>query len=1016
MTRSELRMIKITSLNKVYKSKKRKRCFALNDVNLTLPDAGLVFVLGKSGSGKSTLLNLIGGLDNVTSGSIEVDGNDLAKFKESDFCNYRNTHIGFIFQDYHLIDELTVYDNIALSLNLLREDDREKVLSALARVDLAGYEDRYPSELSGGEQQRVAIARAIVKKPRVILADEPTGNLDTNTARAVIELLKELSRECLILIVSHNINDANHYADRIIELKKGTVISDKSRNPDFPDEVILAESEVVYPDGTVLSDRDIDLLNDNITKKIVKRTDKFLPTNEENKTSKSVAIQNKSLAFAKETHLSGKFLKNKVFSISTSAFMVAVIMVIMALAQTIINFDSGRILQEEMQKSNQTSVWFDKVANDEVRKLLDRSYSIPVGENDAQMLRNAGYKGDIYPVFNIAVPSYSMGASVYGTGEPYFNNSPYITSTFGTMIVGEDFLTKNFGDYEYAARVDDFMPFGVVITDYVADSILALNSNYKGLTYEDILGEYSVIYYRIPRMYINGVIDTGYKERYGDLFDEIQKSGSFRMTDYYENEDFQSFIEEVYDCLGYSYSTNPDFVTSFQQSFFAKSPAHYKLNFNGLVDFTTVPHPYIFESKYQWTYTDNTNLLGNDWYYMNTPPEVPEGAKYIRVAFNNGCDRAFGLTDDISTREYALLRFGEDAPIAEDRLNAVISETQGAYLNPYDGTVVFDNRGVGYSFVSEYIEIPEGAAITEFVAITQMEGAFCAFYDENYGFISSVINIPGEELPESSIKLNVKHYNEIFGTNYTDATMDSFIPHKVTLSQYRYDDVNNENPLFTKEVTVVGLLGSSCSRTMDVSEDVWALFAKDAIFAHSLYLDGVEGIESVLDLAGGLNYEHQSIAIEGVRTMTRAVDVFVPIFELIAIFLCAAVIFILVNFSTKMIRDKMHEIGILKALGTKNSTVFAVFGLQVALIALLTCVLSTVGYYFFIDLANDVLFESLKQLAQGQVVLDLEFLTFRPEIALMNCVLIAVLAMISMVVPMIRIKAIKPVKIIKAKE
>ena len=196
-------MIKITSLTKIYKSKRRRKCRALSNINLTLPDTGLVFVLGKSGSGKSTLLNLIGGLDNITSGSVEVDGNDLAKFREKDFCNYRNTHIGFIFQDYHLIEELTVYDNIALSLNLRRMDDREKVLAALARVDLAGYEDRYPAELSGGEQQRVAIARAIVKKPRIILADEPTGNLDTNTATAVITLLKELSKECLILIVSH---------------------------------------------------------------------------------------------------------------------------------------------------------------------------------------------------------------------------------------------------------------------------------------------------------------------------------------------------------------------------------------------------------------------------------------------------------------------------------------------------------------------------------------------------------------------------------------------------------------------------------------------------------------------------------------------------------------------------------------------------------------------------------------------------------------------------------------------
>ena len=117
-------MIEITHLNKIYKSKKRKKCHALKDINLTLPDNGLVFVLGKSGSGKSTLLNLIGGLDNITSGSITVDGNNLSKFREKAFCNYRNTHIGFIFQDYHLIDELTVYDNIALSLNLRRIKDK----------------------------------------------------------------------------------------------------------------------------------------------------------------------------------------------------------------------------------------------------------------------------------------------------------------------------------------------------------------------------------------------------------------------------------------------------------------------------------------------------------------------------------------------------------------------------------------------------------------------------------------------------------------------------------------------------------------------------------------------------------------------------------------------------------------------------------------------------------------------------------------------------------------------------
>jgi len=1009
-------MIKITSLNKIYKSKKRKRCHALSDINLTLPDTGLVFVLGKSGSGKSTLLNLIGGLDNATSGSIEVDGNDLAKFREKDFCNYRNTHVGFIFQDYHLIDELTVYENIALALDLRQIKVADQVKHALEKVDLAGYEDRYPSELSGGEQQRVAIARAIVKKPRIILADEPTGNLDTNTARAIVTLLKELSWECLILIVSHNINDANNYADRIIELRKGAVISDKTRNPEFPDEVILTGEALLYPDGSSLSDGDIDLINGKKQVNLVKRKDKFLPTKEENRECRKVQIENKSLKFAKKMGLSGKFLKNKALAISLSSFMVAVIMIIMALAQTIIAFDGGEIVAEEMANSKQESIWLNKVASDETQKLLDRNYRVPVGENDVQALVDAGYKGDIYPVLNLAVPVTSMGASTYGTGEPYFNNSPYMTSTFGTMIVGEDFLTRKFGDYEYAARVDDFMPFGVIITDYVADSILMLNPKYADKTYENIVGAYFPPIFSRPRMYINGIIDTGYKDRYVALFDEIEGSGSFKLSDYYENEAFMAFMNEIYGCLGYSFATDANFVNAYNTSHLEYYPAHYKLGFNGFWDLTSVKLPYIANAAAQTMTTKTDNLLGDDWYYMNTPPEIPEGAKYIRVAFNNGCDKAFNLTDDISTREYALLQFDKDENIFQDLMNAVIGENKGAYINPYDGSITFDVRGANHSFVSEYIEIPEDASITEFISITNEGNAFCAFYDENLKFIRSEICHSGEMLPEASITMNVTYYNEIFGATYTDSDLDSFIPHKATLSHYRYDDVNNENPLFTKEISIVGLFGSRYSRTMIVSEDIWGLFLKDAIFEHSLYLDGTDGIEAVLELSDDLNYEHQSIAVEGIHTMTKAVDVFVPIFELIAVILCVGVVFILMNFSSKMINDKMHEIGILKALGTKNNSIGVVFGLQVTLIAILTCLLSTAGYYFFIDVANDVLIESLKRLAPSQVVLDLDFLTFKPVVALVNCVLVCALSLVSLVIPMIKIKAIKPVKIIKAKE
>jgi ABC-type antimicrobial peptide transport system permease subunit len=204
--------------------------------------------------------------------------------------------------------------------------------------------------------------------------------------------------------------------------------------------------------------------------------------------------------------------------------------------------------------------------------------------------------------------------------------------------------------------------------------------------------------------------------------------------------------------------------------------------------------------------------------------------------------------------------------------------------------------------------------------------------------------------------------------------------------------------------------------TFIAGDSIYELFAKDHNYTTGLYFDGNKNIDAAINISEELGLEQNIAIIEGIHTMTKVVDVFVPIFEIIALFLCAAVVFILVNFSTKMIKDKMHEIGILKALGTKNSTIVAVFGLQVVLIAILTCVLSTVGYYFLVDVANDVLFESMKQFVKSRVVLDLDFFTFMPKIALEDCALVAALSAVSMLIPMIKIKAIKPVKIIKAKE
>ena len=210
-------MIKVLNLSKNYISKNHNDHLALDDVSFTLPSRGMVFILGKSGSGKSTLLNILGGLDNPTGGKIIVDGNDFDDFKDKDFDNYRNTYLGFIFQDFHLIENMNVKQNILLSLDLQGKKNKGNLKEVLKQVELEGFEKRYPSELSGGQQQRVAIARAIIKKPRLILADEPTGNLDPATSEQIVNHLHEISSNgTAVIMATHNLALVDQFPGRVL--------------------------------------------------------------------------------------------------------------------------------------------------------------------------------------------------------------------------------------------------------------------------------------------------------------------------------------------------------------------------------------------------------------------------------------------------------------------------------------------------------------------------------------------------------------------------------------------------------------------------------------------------------------------------------------------------------------------------------------------------------------------------------------------------------------------------------
>ncbi|MBR2185734.1 MAG: ABC transporter ATP-binding protein [Lachnospiraceae bacterium] len=231
-------LIELKNISRAYTVGDRE-FYAIHDINMNLEEGELVVILGPSGAGKSTLLNILGGMDSPTEGEFFFDGRDIARFKDKDLTDYRAWNVGVVFQFYNLIPTLTAYENVALMKDVRANSGKRSVWNkgdvevmapenAIAAVGLSERMDHFPSQLSGGEQQRISIARAIAKNPRLLLCDEPTGALDTNTGREVLKLLQDISHKegRTVVMVTHNSSCAE-IADRVIRVKNATVVSDE---------------------------------------------------------------------------------------------------------------------------------------------------------------------------------------------------------------------------------------------------------------------------------------------------------------------------------------------------------------------------------------------------------------------------------------------------------------------------------------------------------------------------------------------------------------------------------------------------------------------------------------------------------------------------------------------------------------------------------------------------------------------------------------------------------------------
>ena len=563
-------MIKISSLHKIYNKNKKNACHALRGISFNLDSTGMVFVLGKSGSGKSTLLNLLGGLDSPTEGKIIFNTEDLSSFSTSKLENYRNNNVGFIFQDYCLIEGMTVRENIELALSLQGKNDPELIEQTLKDVDLFEKKDTTVNMLSGGQKQRVAIARAIIKSPSIILADEPTGNLDSRTSRQIFTILKALSKDRLVIVVSHNTHDANEYADRIIEISDGQIVEDVDNFPSYNQNVAVLSKD------TTVSDEVLNVINEEIKphgltlvrekNNRITHVDKPQTENRSYKNSqKTKMLSNTKLALFKH------FGKQKGFGAFIMTAVLAFLITLTGLCQTFYNVNNSTLLSQAVEYDDYPLI-FHKGVYDEYTEEINTTYLGAVTDEDVTSFLQNGYEGEAFKLLRYSIPIIPNTDNIcFGKSDGFsISNGLFLTNNGnGVLQCNKEYLSDLYGENGELTVLSgtlDAHDYGIIITDYFADCILNAKPQYIS-TSLDKYEKLTNATLPINRRYVvNAVISTNYTQRYSELIEKFELAKQYPaqankyLAQIKSNSLAVDFTNEVNHFLGVAYTFNENFI------------------------------------------------------------------------------------------------------------------------------------------------------------------------------------------------------------------------------------------------------------------------------------------------------------------------------------------------------------------------------------------------------------------------------------------------------------------------
>jgi len=928
-------MLEVKNLKKVYKTKNGADVKALDGVSLSFPETGMVFLLGKSGSGKSTLLNVCGGLDLPTEGEIIVKGRSSKDFSQSDFDSYRNTFIGFIFQEYNILNEFSVEDNIALALELQgKRKDKEAISALLEEVDLTGLAKRKPNTLSGGQKQRIAIARALIKAPEIIMADEPTGALDSNTGKQVFDTLKKLSKNKLIIVVSHDRDFAEQYGDRIIELKDGKVLSDVSKTSEqkksFSDNVSSVGDLLVLKRGTELTDSDFEKIKAYLKsspqdviiannerdvknfKKVSRINDDgekevFCDTKEPEKKvyspEDSRFIRSK-LPMRHAFKIGVSSLKTKPFRLCFTSLLCVVAFVLFGLLSTLSFYDSHDTFVQTMEDGGASIMRLEKTYKTKVTW-----YSKGKKENDYESHMQTAFTED--ELKKIAT---SLGNDAFGgvntsvafnlrqNGSLYYFGA---VNSVAALPEGNSLRSQIKGEYPKAK--DEIAISSYLAEVFVACKVYDSNGNALELSNSDELIGKKVMLSNYTYK-ITGIVDSG----------EIPEEYSILKENSAENEMLLSkYTSFLTDGLHQFVFVTPERLSEIEGESYDYT--------EGVENYTTITTALIHNGEYQFPEYSNSNYITTKKFGdkkiiaitsdKNTPAKGEAFAssalfsrivmeQYHRLASDCGedyerADMYYAVANianqiemngiyvqNSETGKEELVRFTEKE--YNDKLASLISAIKRDRINLTLGVKMFDyesNGAVGelYTFELAGVYLDRNA---------------------NLGTGSMVLSDDDFNMIWDEQKKTVEYYTEV-ETKYVEpqtATYDHIV------IPFKYSP--------------------------EVAEQYWG------IYSNTEYKED----DSREYLSGSF--------VEKLRMIDETVNQMSKVFLYVGIALAAFAALLLSNFISVSITQKKREIGILRAVGARSTDVFKIFFSESFVIGVICVVLSTIASVMLCNLIN----------------------------------------------------------------